>query len=501
MQASPKITTLLAHQQTPAGELDSYREILEGMEQGIIVWSDDGVCAFVNRRYFAITGSGETDLFVGQTWEEHMRLLVDQGHYTEAQTEDLWEKMTQRGVVTAQRATPAGRHIAITVRPLMNAGYVVSVSDVTGNKLHEEKLAMALARAEQAEADAQVALATQQTRQAEVDKLSEFTDWLHSCKSMSELYEVVNQAMQYIYPGSSGQLFIYSNSRDVLDGVCSWGDTLISSNIQAQDCWSLRRGRVFEFADGMIKYDCNHVAPTEENKSRHYYCLPLIAHGDTVGLLHIDLSLSNTDESDADIKAFNLAFATRCAEQISLAVANARLRDELHEQSTRDPLTGLFNRRYFLERCRTEIGRAKKPSDVIGIAIFDADNFKTFNDHYGHDAGDVVLCNIADLAHRLFIEDDVVARIGGEEFAILSMHRTQAEFLACLEEFRFQLASMHLQHLSKPLPSVTVSIGYSMFPEHGSHVSELIRLADAAMYVSKGAGRNCIHQAVDNKTD
>lgn len=501
MQASPSISTLHSDEHTPALELDSYIDILEGMEQGIIVWSVDGVCTFVNRRYFAITGSGEVDLFTGQTWNEHMRLLVRQGHYSLQQTEELWEKMTQRGVVTAERDTPGGKQISITVRPLKNTGFVVSVSDITNTKQHEEKLAKALTRAEQAEGDARCALAIQQTRQAEVDKLSEFTDWLHSCKSVTELYEIVNQAMQYIYPGSSGQLFIYSNSRDVLDGVCNWGDSSISNNIQAQDCWSLRRGRVFEFSDGMIKYDCNHVQPTKNNNSRHYYCLPLIAHGDTVGLLHLDMSMSTCDETDADLKAFNLAFATRCAEQISLAVANAQLRDELHEQSTRDPLTGLFNRRHFLERCRSESARAKKQSDVFGIAVFDADNFKAFNDHYGHDAGDAVLCDIADLAHRYFIEDDVVARIGGEEFAVLSLRRNASEFLACLEEFRLLITDMSVRYLNKPLPSVSVSIGYAMFPEHGSHVPELIRLADAAMYVSKDSGRNCIHEAISKKID
>lgn len=496
MQASSKISTLQPDDHSPASDVESYRDILEGMEQGIIVWSDEGICNFVNRRYFAITGSAETDLFAGQTWEEHMHLLVEQGHYSSQQTEDLWEKMTQRGVVNAERATPGGRKISITVRPLMKAGYVVSVSDITENKLHEENLASALARAEQAESDAQFALAIQQTRQGEVDKLSEFTDWLHSCKSVTELYEVVNQAMRYIYPSSSGQLYIYSNSRDVLDGVCSWGDSSITSNIQAQDCWSLRRGRVFEFADGMIKYDCNHVQPIDETSSRHYYCLPLIAHGDTVGLLHIDLSGSSCEDTDTEIKAFNLAFATRCAEQISLAVANAQLRDELHEQSTRDPLTGLFNRRYFLERCRSEFVRAKQQSETVGIAMFDADNFKAFNDRYGHDAGDAVLCNIADLAHRHFIDDDVVARIGGEEFSILSLHRNCSEFLASLDEFRLSVASMNLRHLNKSLPSVSVSMGYAMFPEHGSRVTDLIRLADAAMYRSKDAGRNCIKEAI-----
>jgi len=264
----------MAHK--PTGELASYRDILEGMEQGIIVWSADRVCSFVNRRYFVITGSSETDLFVGQTFDTHMSLLVDQGLYLPEQVDALWEKMSLGKIVSAERSTPGGRQISLTVRPLINGSFVVSVTDVSSVKQHEEKLASALTRAEDAEAHAQTALRLQKTRQAEVDKLSEFTDWLHSCKSLTELYEVVHQAMRYIYAGSSGQLFIYSNSRDVLDGVCSWGKSELSHDIHAQDCWSLRRGRVFEYADGMIKYDCNHVNSTDSSASRHYICLPLM---------------------------------------------------------------------------------------------------------------------------------------------------------------------------------------------------------------------------------
>lgn len=498
-QGTPNESTPEIREHKPATELALYRDILEGMEQGIIVWSADRVCSFVSRRYFAITGSSQTDLFAGQTWDGHMQLLVAQGLYSPDQVDDLWQRMSQGQIVSAERSTPGGKTISITVRPLINGSYVVSVTDVSSTKQHEQNLATALTRAEEAETKARSALQIQKARQAEVDKLAEFTDWLHSCKTLNELYEVVNQAMRYIYPDSSGQLYMYSNSRDVLDGVCSWGGNDVGHNIHAQDCWSLRRGRVFEFADGMIKYDCNHINSSNKSASKHYYCLPLIAHGDTVGLLHINLSSSTAEVSDEVHKSFNLSFATRCAEQISLAVANAQLRDELHEQSTRDPLTGLFNRRYFLERCRSELIRVKQQSGVLGITIFDADNFKSFNDHYGHDAGDTVLCHIADLAHKYFIENEVVARIGGEEFAILSLHCSSDALGESLDGFRQQIASMEVRHYNKTLPAVSVSLGYAMYPEHGDQVRELIKQADAAMYQSKNAGRNCIQQAPNNK--
>ncbi len=499
MQAQTVLKSLYnTDDQSISDEISAYREVLEGMEQGIIVWSDDGVCNLVNQRYYEITGASKAHLYQGYTWEEHMGRLVSLAQYTQEQADDITAKMASREIFNLERSSGNGTFVSLTIRPLRSGGHVVSVTDITETKRHEKNVAKALKRAEQAEIETQHALSIQQNRQAEVDKLSEFGDWLHSCTSLSELYEIVNQAMQNIYPESTGQLYIYSNSRDILDCVCSWGESGISENIQPQDCWSLRRGRVFEFGDGMIQLDCKHVQHSESHESSRYCCLPLLANGNTVGLLHIDFSQNANDKNIGELKKFNLSFATRCAEQISLAVANAQLRDELHEQSTKDPLTSLFNRRFFLERCRSEIIRAAHLSEQFGIAVFDVDNFKKFNDHYGHDAGDAVLCHIAELAHKHFVNDEVIARIGGEEFAILSTNVNTEIFLKRLEEFRNIVASMSVRHYNKPLPAVTVSIGYAIFPDHGSNVPDLVKVADAAMYQAKEIGKNCIREGVNS---
>lgn len=469
----------------------TYHDVVDEMEQGILVWSEDGVCALVNKRYYVLTGSSEAEMYPGLSWDTHINLMSEQGHYTKEQADSIIARMAAREIFTVERKSPSGKTLSLVIRPLKNGGHVVSFTDVSGAKRHEKRLAGALERAEMAEHDAQQALVEQNIRASEMAKLSEFGNWLHSCKSLPELYLIVDQAMQNIYPGSSGQLYIYSHSRDVLDGVASWGGSEINSHIQAHDCWSLRRGRIFKYGEGMIRVPCKHVTCTETTKDSYYYCLPLIAHGDTLGLLHIDLKNADSSKLDDDRSDFNLAFTTSCAEQISLAIANAQLRDELHEQSTRDPLTGLFNRRYFLERCRTERARHDDAGSTLGIAVFDADNFKQFNDHYGHDAGDSVLCELADVAHRFFINDEVVARIGGEEFAVLGLNTDSESFRDLLEEFRNLVASMEVRHLNKALPSITVSIGCAMYPEHADSIAELLKAADQAMYSSKQAGKNC----------
>ena len=495
MQAKPLVSVVgSAAPQSGEQLFDAYHEVLSGMEQGIIFWSEDRVCHFVNKRFFEITGASELELFPGQSWEDYMENLRKQGRYSKEDVDSLRELMKSKEKFTHERESNSGLYITLTIRPLVSGGHVVSLTDITQLKRHEESLAAALKRAEGAEIEAQKALAVRRLRQAETDKLSEFGDWLHSCKSLAELYEVVSQAMQSIYQGSAGQLYIYSNSRDVLDGVCTWGDCELQPSIQAQDCWSLRRGRLFQFGDSMIKLNCNHVDQTERNVSS-YYCLPLIAHGDTIGLLHLDLSNIDSNASGAFTGDLNLAFIKKCAEQVSLAVANAQLRDELHEQSTLDPLTGLFNRRYFMERFRSEISRAEKSGTQVGVAMFDADNFKHFNDSHGHDAGDAVLMHISNLAHRFFVSDELVARIGGEEFAILSPDSTVDGFAERLESFKQLISQMNIRHFNNTLPNVSVSIGFAMYPNHSHKVSELIKLADQAMYKSKESGKNQVQQA------
>ena len=376
-----------------------------------------------------------------------------------------------------------------SVRPLKTGGHVVSISDISALKQHEKRLANALKRAESAESDVQTSLDDLHFRTTEMDKLSELGDWLHSCESLKELYVVVKESLSAIYPGSHGQLYIYSNSRDVLDGVVSWGSTRIHEHIKAHDCWSLRRGRLLTFGNGLLRIPCNHVQNKDGSTPENYYCIPLLGRGETLGLLHIDLSDYVGSEHYHRNAEFNIDFISSCAEQISLAIANTQLRDELHEQSTRDALTGLVNRRYFFERFRSERMKYESTDVEFGIALFDADNFKQINDVFGHDAGDTVLQKLADVA-RKFFKDDVVARIGGEEFAVFATETEGTKFYKKMEMFRQEVAELELHYFKELLPTVTVSIGCSMYPKDGVSIVDLLKIADAAMYESKSAGKN-----------
>ena len=461
-------------------------EVIDCMEQGVIVWSDNGICELVNSRYYRLMNQGADYLHVGMRRAEYFRGMVERGDATTEMIEQLENRLLAREPFSIEREVSSGAMIAVYIRPMQSGGHVVTYTDITDTKRSQQALHTTMERAEKAELKARAALKLEQERKEETRSLSELSDWLQCCKSIDELYEVVRQAMAAMFVGSHGQLFIYSNSRDMLDGAVTWGDTELIRNIQPQDCWSLRRGRRFEYGDGVVRFPCNHVQ-TDSVPDR-YLCLPIVAQGDTVGLLHIALAPQLIDSSP--INENLISFAQRCSEQISMAIANVKLRDELHEQSTRDPLTGLYNRRYFLERSRAAISMIGREGGTVALISFDADNFKSYNDSYGHDAGDYLLCAVAELTRRFFNRNEVCCRLGGEEFSILIPDCNSADASQRAMEFIQSIEAQDFRYRDQLLPKVTVSAGVASCPEHATTLQDLSRLADIAMYDAKELGKN-----------
>lgn len=468
------------------GERQVRSEVIDSMEQGVIVWSDCGVCELVNSRYYQLMHQGEDYLHIGMRRAQYFRGLIERGDATTEMIERLEKQLQTREPFSIERQVASGAMIAVYIRPMQSGGHVVTYTDITESKRSQEALQQAMKRAEKAELSARQALQLEQQRKEESRALAELSDWLQCCKSIDELYEIVRQAMAVMFADSSGQLFIYSNSRDMLDGAVTWGDAELIRHIQPQDCWSLRRGRRFEYGDGVVNFPCNHVQ--SDAVPEKYLCLPIIAQGDTVGLLHLAFTVQRGDSTPIDENL--IAFAQRCSEQISMAIANVKLRDELHEQSTRDPLTGLYNRRYFLERSRAAISMAGRDDGIVSLISFDADDFKTYNDSYGHDAGDYLLCQMGELTRRYFNDEEVCCRIGGEEFSILIPDCDSARAVSRAKEFIQMVETQDFRYRDQTLPKVTVSAGVASFPEHASGLQDLTRLADIAMYDAKELGKN-----------
>ena len=176
-----------------------------------------------------------------------------------------------------------------------------------------------------------------------------------------------------------------------------------------------------------------------------------------------------------------------------------RLTAELHDTNARltvlaslDGLTGIANRRSFDERLTHEWNRAVRLRKPIALAMIDLDNFKQFNDLYGHLAGDKCLCAVADeLARQVQRPEDMIARFGGEELALLLPHTSAEGAVKVVERMRAAVMQLGIEHIGNSWKHVTVSIGYSSLTPTGTDgQSRLIQLADAALYQAKSGGRN-----------
>jgi len=318
----------------------------------------------------------------------------------------------------------------------------------------------------------------------EIELLSEMGELLHTCQKVTETYAVLARFAGRLFPDEDGGLYVFSSSRRMLELVTEFGNGPgEQSVIEPASCWGLRRGKSYYGNHSPDDFQCDHVDP--ENR-KQYLCIPLIAQGETVGLLHVR---ERSEESSA-FEGSKRRLLEAVAENTALAIANLSLRETLRQQSMRDPLTGLYNRRHMEDSLEREIHRARRGAGTLAILIIDIDHFKDFNDLHSHEAGDVVLRQVSQTLHTLVRAEDIPCRFGGEEFvailpgASLDIATQKAEML------RQTLGKLRIMYEGKQLPHVTVSIGVAIYPDHGEVGADVLRRADEALYRAKHAGRN-----------
>ncbi|TIW43682.1 MAG: GGDEF domain-containing protein, partial [Mesorhizobium sp.] len=232
-----------------------------------------------------------------------------------------------------------------------------------------------------------------------------------------------------------------------------------------------------------------------ENGKKGYVCMPLAAQGETLGILH--LCEPNAAEKPQWL-AERQQILRGVVDTLALALANLRLRETLRQQSIRDPNTGLFNRRYLEETSSRELRRMERSSQPLAIIMLDVDHFKQFNDTFGHEAGDLVLKQVAATLIEHARDSDVVSRYGGEEFALVMPGASLEEGAQRAEALRQAIKQLHLAHRGRTLGTVTASFGVAAYPEHGAGWAELTNAADHAQYDAKAEGRDRVVVARTN---
>jgi diguanylate cyclase (GGDEF)-like protein len=210
-----------------------------------------------------------------------------------------------------------------------------------------------------------------------------------------------------------------------------------------------------------------------------------------LGVLYAELPARNSFPRSAEDPAEHFGrHLSAVAERFSFALANLRLREVLRTQSIRDPLTGLFNRRYLEESLERELRRAARNQQKLVLLAFDIDHFKGFNDTFGHPAGDALLRTLGNALNERTRGQDIACRVGGEEFVLLLADTSLDGAAARANLLRQQVSELVVQHAGQTLGRITVSVGISAFPTHGTTSEELLQAADQALYRAKSQGRD-----------
>jgi diguanylate cyclase (GGDEF)-like protein len=320
-------------------------------------------------------------------------------------------------------------------------------------------------------------------RNREIKLLGDMSEFLQACTTIGEACGVIEKAGKQLFPNASGGLFVYSASRNDLEGLASWGGALLNPDEQVflpDACWALRLGRVYEDQDPQSCSSCRRADGVVPGQC---LCVPMIAQGEVLGVLRLSQGCGGGDPLKGQL-------AVTLAEHVAIALTNLKLRETLRNQSIRDPLTGLFNRRYMEETLTREIQRAVRTRDPVGVVMLDLDHFKRFNDTHGHDAGDHVLRELGAFLNAQVRGGDIACRFGGEEFMLILPNLGPESLVQRVDTMRLGVKQLAIRHLGQSLGSLTMSAGAAVFPDHGSTGEALLRSADQALYRAKAAGRD-----------
>lgn len=323
-------------------------------------------------------------------------------------------------------------------------------------------------------------------RSTDMALFSEMGHLLQGCQTLTEAGTVLEQFVPRLFRTTRGGVYLATEPRGLMEAAVVWGVPSIRQRLFAiEDCWAIRRGRAHHAVPASeAALLCRHLEFPHPSAS---FCAPMIAHGETVGVLFLGTPpLVPADRLNESVRQF----AQTVADGVALTLANLKLQNTLRQQSIRDPLTGLFNRGYFDETLERELQRARRNRSTAGVIMLDIDHFRKFNDTHGRAAGDVLLRQLGSYLQSNTAGEEIACRYGGEEFLLLL---PEASLVATRE--RAETLWKGVKELEVPphegdRQPITVSLGVAAYPEHGIVGDIVVRTADTALYMAKRGGRN-----------
>ena len=349
--------------------------------------------------------------------------------------------------------------VSLTIVSLLLSRYVVSVVQKNREQLEQEV----------------------QSTGDKIEVLQNLGTQLTACHIVNEALEITALVTAKLLPRYTGMIGLMRASRDKVEVVAQWnGEVSGNEKFLPEQCWALRTGKQYAGNLQAGKVMCEHY----NGKGGISVCIPLLAQGDMIGVMQF----VSPDIEKMDSKEQQLAAAV--AENVSLSLASLRSRESLHQQAIRDPLTGLYNRRYLMETLGHEFSRSKRHELPMSVLMMDVDHFKQFNDQNGHDAGDHILKEFGRLVKETIRNEDSACRFGGEEFVVLLPETRLEAAIIAAERICQIMRNNTFIHQGISLGMVTISIGVASFPGNSQDSETLLKSADEALYEAKRTGRN-----------
>ncbi len=471
-------------------EAQKFRTLLDAAPEAIVGVSDDGSVRFANARVSEIFGYTAAEL-VGAPIE----LLIPERYRVS-------HVASRSRYLDQPRVRPMGSGLSLLAKRKDGTEVPVEVS-LSRIDTQQEPLVLCIvrdvteqARTRQALLEAneelKASLSEVERRAEELTQLTGMGELLQCCVSEQEVHSMLANSVTRLFPRTHGGLYLLNASRNLVELTSTWGSdrSQLPTTFQPHECWGLRRGRAHHSgAAPNLASCCTH---DRREHGLDIICIPMTAQGETIGLLH-----TRFDLGDEGARHANMQVLRAIAEQGAFAIANLRLREALRLKSIRDPLTGLYNRRFLEEWLEREISRSGRAACSLGVLMLDLDHFKSFNDTFGHQSGDLALREVCGLLQRSVRGSDVVCRFGGEEISILLPDTDLATAAEIAEKLRIQIGQLSIHRNGQPLGSLHASIGVASFPQHGRTPEDILHAADVALYTAKSGGRNrvCIVSA------
>jgi diguanylate cyclase (GGDEF)-like protein/PAS domain S-box-containing protein len=465
---------------------EKYRLLMDAVPDPVIVFDRQGRVTYLNSVFTRIFG-----WTLDEVKGSPLNFIPEESRAESLEALDRMRRGDVAITLETRRTTKSGRTLEIqgSISQFKDgdgrfAGSIVLLRDVTDIKSTEKALRESNRRLA-------AAVREQKNRAREMGLLNSMNELLQACHTEADTYRVMASICRQLFPEDAGFLTMRDEAGRRFVAVSSWGDNALKDfDYDEHDCWALRLKKSHAVEDPAGDLSCRH--PVGEN-TRSYLCLPVSFAEGVVGVLHVLFKAHpgkaplNGTRQHQDSRVIILG---TMLEHYALSLLNIRLHNTLKNQSIRDPLTGLFNRRYLDESMQREMFRCRRHGASTGIIMIDVDHFKAYNDTYGHEVGDLILKEFSCFLQRHTRDEDILCRYGGEEFILLmpdsnvpnSLRR--GEQLCTLVRDTLRINHKGITH------QITISLGVSAFPESGATIEEARNAADAALYQAKRQGRD-----------